>query len=174
MKIPLKAVGHFNISAHTRPGQLVVDFPNFQDYDAIIDSDMLGPWQYVLITVDGDDAVVTVFDVLHQNKTATVPLTNEIDDMSCGDTCCYGVDVDDNSVVQLDPYTGVVETLFKYPASAFLGFTTFANAFDRTNLIYYQSMSDSNLNPVLVAFDMKKKHYKVLNATELGSHSLLR
>jgi hypothetical protein len=64
--IPQRAIGHFNFS--DEKSKLIVDVPNYDDYANVIESDMMGPWVYVLITSIGEEAFVSVFDLKAKNK----------------------------------------------------------------------------------------------------------
>jgi len=158
-KNPIEAIGHFDFS--NPKSDLIIDIPNYSDYVNLIMSDTLStPWTYVAFAAEEDELLVTVYFI--NNKTMIGPnyVQANIAEAHCADNLCYGLDLDNGRVVEINPFTGFVSTLINYNPNVYIGCMMFGSAMDREGKIYYTTLVTTNGDNAMVAFDLNKKTFK--------------
>jgi hypothetical protein len=156
-KTPVAAIGHFNLSV--AQSNMHVDVPNFDDWPFVIGSGTLGPWLYAVFTDDGSGSVCTVHDLQHGNKTEGCTIRQTLEEIHCGSTTCYAIDIDSFAFVSVDPFTCKTKRLLTYDGLLYSGLIEDASTFDPVNLVHYVILTGLNNKEHLMAADLTKSTF---------------
>jgi hypothetical protein len=165
-----QAIGHFNLSV--AQSKMDVDVPKFDNWYSVIGSGMLGPWNYAVFTDAGTGgSVCTVYDLQHGNTTKGCSIAQSLDEIHCGFTMCYAIDIDSFAFLSVDPFTCKSKRLMTYDGLLYTGLIEDASAFDRESLVLYVILTGLNSKEHIMAADLAKSTLTKVNSSFAANNS---
>jgi hypothetical protein len=151
-KLKLQEVLHVNtteLKEKTGPPVLHVDISHFPDNFDTVGASVMAPWEYVVLTGEGDVFYSQVIYLKNKTSTKPVPLMHGPDaitcfELHCSSTDCFCIDLTLHRFVSLNPFSGNVTTVIDF-SGAFSGLVEYQSAFDRQKLIGWYVLADSNM-----------------------------
>jgi hypothetical protein len=149
-KLKLQEVLHLNTSEFKTEPVLHVDIEHFPANFDTVGASVMKPWEYVVLTGEGNVFYSQVISLKNKTSTKPVPLMNGQDpitcyELHCSSNTCFCVDLTLHRFVSLNPYSGNVTTVIDF-AGAFSGLVEYQSAFDRRNLVGYYVLADINMD----------------------------
>ena len=165
-KIKLQEVLFLNTSEFKAEPVVHVVIGHFTENFDTVGASVMKPWDYVVLTADGDVFYSQVISIKTKSSTKPTPLMNGQNpitcyELHCSASICYCADLSFHRFVSFDPVTGNVSTAIDF-GGAFSGLVEFQSAFDRQNLVGYYVLLDMNLVGTMYAVNFRTGQIDVL------------
>jgi hypothetical protein len=165
-KVKLQEVLFLNTSEFKTEPVVHVVIEHFPENFDTVGASVMKPWDYVVLTAEGNVAYSQVISLKTKHSTKPTPLMDGQDpvgclELHCSASACYCIDLDHHRFVSFDPITGNVSTAIDFGGS-FMGLTEFQSAFDRQHLVGYYVLLDMNFSGTMYAVNFRTGQIDVL------------
>ena len=165
-KIKLQEVLFLNTSEFKAEPVVHVVIGHFTENFDTVGASVMKPWDYVVLTADGDVFYSQVISIKTKSSTKPIPLLNGQNpitcyELHCSASACYCADLNSHRFVSFDPVTGNVSTAIDF-GGAFSGLVEYQSAFDRQNLVGYYVLLDMSLVGTMYAVNFRTGQIDVL------------
>jgi hypothetical protein len=165
-KLKLQEVLFLNTSEFkTEPVTHTVIAHFTENFDTV-GASVMRPWEYVVLTADGDVVYSQVISVKDRTSTKPVPLMDaqnpvQCSELQCSSSTCFCIDLSQHRFVSFDPVTGNVSTAIDF-AGSFSGLVEFQSAFDRRHNVGYYVLLDKVLASAMYSVNFRSGAIDVL------------
>jgi hypothetical protein len=165
-KLKLQEVLFLNTSEFKTEPVVHVVIDHFTENFDTVGASVMQPWEYVVLTGEGDIYYSQVISLKTKSSTKPAPLMDGQNPVGCAEVhCsasnCYCIDIDSHRFVSFDPVIGNVTTAIDF-GTAFIGLVEYQSAFDRRNAVGYYVLLDSNFVGAMYSVDFRTAQIELL------------